>query len=62
MPSVPWREGNDVVVEAGNLDPLLVVMQAGDEAGQPVARIGHGSSENAAVQVAVRPVERDFAG
>ncbi len=54
-------ERQNVVVESGNLHPLLVVVQFGHKASQHVARIGNRAAKDAAVQIAIRAVEHDLA-
>ena len=48
------------VVESGNGDLVVCVVQRSDHLGEDVDRVGHGSAVNTRVQIAVRTRYFDF--
>ena len=56
------RQLHDLVVEAGQRDPAVVIMQVGEQVGQRLQRVGHGAAERAGVQVALGAVHVDLGG
>ena len=49
-----------VVIEAGELDAALIVVDLAEDAGQRVDRVQHRTAIHAGMQVVARPVERYF--
>ena len=50
--------GRDVVVEAGDVHPAVVVVERREQLAQHVGRVGDGAAEHAAVQVVAGPVRK----